>query len=180
DSGSAMLAGLAALSRMIIGFVFAISFAQKIVAIAPFIQAIAAFKLIPARLSRIAAVFVVGAEGTVVLLLIIGERWLGIGFILASLLLLGFSGALATVLIRRIPTRCNCFGPRSNVVTSTDLWRNGGLLVCALGGWAALGSVENMPETLPLAAWVLISLTAGLLVAVWLQLGEIVQLFRLN
>jgi hypothetical protein len=143
-----------------------------------FVQTIQSFRLLPASLGGPAAVLFLCGEGIVVVCLGIGNAFLLPGFGLALLLLLLFSAALASVIARSISTSCNCFGTSEKVVTRTDLWRNAGLILCALGGCAGLSWEGGAQETLSLAAWVVTGLGALVFVLVWLQLQEIVSLFH--
>ena len=111
-------------------------------------------------------------------LVLLGNSFLLPGFGLALLLLLLFSSALTSVITRSIHTSCNCFGTSEKEVTHTDLWRNAGFILCALGGCASLSWEGGAQETLSLAAWAVTSLGALVFVIVWLQLQEIVSLFR--
>lgn len=117
-------------------------------------------------------------EFAVVLLVIFGGSLLIIGFPLAILLLFLFCIALVSVLVRRIRTSCNCFGPGAKQVSRFDVWRNIGFMLCALGGWEGLGWTKNTQGNLGLLEWVLTGLGAGAFVVIWTQLGEIVQIFH--
>src|SRR5690348_3348391 len=121
---------LLAFCRVVIGLVFAISSLGKARDLAQFQEAIAGFRLLSRRMSNLAAFLFLGGECTVVALMVIGGPFLFPGFALAILLLLLFCTALASVLIRRIQTACNCFGSTRKPVTRVDIWRNLGFLLC--------------------------------------------------
>lgn len=167
-----------AFCRIALGLVFLFSSVGKIRHVRTFVQTIQSFRLLPASLDTPAAVLFLGGEGIVVVCLGIGNSFLLPGFGLALLLLLIFSSALASVIARNIPTSCNCFGTSEKEITRTDLWRNAGLILCALGGCADLSWEGGAQETLSLAAWVMTGLAALAFVIVWLQLQEIVSLFH--
>lgn len=167
-----------AFCRVAIGLVFAISSLSKARHIAQFQQAVFGFHLLSRRLSNLAALLFLGGECVVVLLVAIGGPFLLAGFALALLLLLIFCAALASVLMRRLQTSCNCFGSSKKPVTPVDIWRNIGFLLCAGGGCEALIWTRGAQESLAGIAWFFIALGAGAFVVIWIQLGEIVQLVR--
>jgi len=163
-----------------IGLVFAISSFGKVRNIQKFKQAILHFQLLPSHLSYPLAVLFLSGELAVVLFVIIGGPLLLPGFILATLLLLIFCGALASILVRRIQTACNCFGSNEKNVSYTDLWRNLGFILCASLGYETLIWTQGAPVRLGGVEWLLTSLGALVFVLIWIELGEIVQLFRPN
>lgn len=167
-----------AFCRVAIGLIFAISSVGKIRDIARFQQAIQGFRLLPRSLSNLAALLFLGGEIAVVLFLLIGGTLLLSGFILAILLLLIFCVALASVLIRKLHTSCNCFGTSDRPITTIDIWRNMGFLLCASGGCETFLWMHGEQGSLTGFAWVFITLGASVFVIIWIQLGEIVQLFR--
>ncbi|HLZ61593.1 MAG TPA: MauE/DoxX family redox-associated membrane protein [Ktedonosporobacter sp.] len=169
---------LLAFCRVAIGLVFALSSFSKARELAKFQQAVEGFRLLSRQLSHLAALFFLCGEFAVLLLMVIGGPLLFSGFALAILLLLIFCVALASVLVRRVQTACNCFGSSEKPVTLVDIWRNVGLLLCAGGGCEALIWARGAQERLEGIAWLLIALAAGAFVMLWIQLGEIVQLFR--
>lgn len=164
--------------RVAIGLVFAISSITKARNMTQFQQAIVDFQLLPRKLSKLAAFLFLGGEIAVVLFIILGGSLLLPGFSLAILLLLIFCAALASVLIRKMRTSCNCFGSNKKPVTAVDIWRNAGFLLCAAGGCEALIWLRGAQESLQAIAWLPIALGAAVFVMIWVQLGEIVQLFR--
>jgi hypothetical protein len=127
-------------------------------------------------LQNAAALFLDG-EFAVVALVSIGDPLLIFGFSLAIGLLLLFCLALVSVLARGIRTTCNCFGTSTKEISAFDVWRNIGLMICALAGVAMLIGTKSVWDPLSLLEWVLIGLGAGAFVMIWLQLEEIVQLF---
>lgn len=169
---------LLAFCRIAIGLVFTLSAAGKILNLSQFARTIAQFRMLPTRLVAHAAPLFLGGELAVALLMIVGGAVLWCGFALALFLLLLFSLALGSALVRKIRTSCNCFGTTIKTVSSLDLWRNAGLILCALGGLGSLAVLQSQQVNLTLVQWGAMGLAALLFVAVWLQLGEIVELFR--
>ncbi len=167
-----------AFCRVVIGLVFGLSFFSKVVDLSAFEQTIIRFALLPQPLSRLFAWVFLGGELAVAVLVALGGALLGVGFLLGAALLLVFSGALVSVLRRHIQTPCNCFGATEKPVSSADVWRNVGFLLCALGGSAILAWSHGVQTPLGLAEWSLIGLGGGVFVAFWLHLGAIVQLLQ--
>lgn len=167
-----------AFCRVAIGLIFTISSVNKARDIAQFQQAVFGFQLLSRKLSHIAALLFLCGEFAVVLFVAIGGPLLLPGFALAVLLLLMFCAALASVLIRRLHTSCNCFGSSNRPVTRVDIWRNVGFLLCAGGGCEALIWTRGEQGSLTGIAWLLIAMGAGVFVLIWVQLGEIAQLLR--
>jgi len=167
-----------AFCRVVIGLVFVVSSISKVLNIAQFRQAISNFHILPRRLSGVAAMLFLCGEFAVVVFVFIGGSLLAIGFSLAIFLLLLFCIALVTVLARGIHTTCNCFGPSAKQVSHVDVWRNVGLILCALGGYGALVWTKGTQGNPGLLEGGLTGLGAVVFVVIWIQLGEIVQLFR--
>ena len=167
-----------AFCRVVIGLVFVVSSVGKVLHISQFRQAISNFHILPGRLSGAAAMLFLCGEFVVVVFVLIGGPLLPFGFALAIFLLLLFCIALVSVLVRRIRTSCNCFGPGAKQVSRSDVWRNIGFMLCALGGWGGLVWTKDTQGNLGLLEWVLTGLGAGAFVVIWIQLGEIAQLFH--
>ncbi|HLW00313.1 MAG TPA: MauE/DoxX family redox-associated membrane protein [Ktedonobacterales bacterium] len=167
-----------AFCRVVIGLVFAISSFSKGRDFAQFHQAILGFRLLSRQLSNFAAPLFLCGEFVVALFMLIGGPLLLPGFALAIVLLFIFCAALASVLLRKLHTQCHCFGSSSRPVTPVDIWRNVGFLLCAGGGCEALIWTRGMSEGPAWIGWLFICLGAGAFVIIWIQLGEIVQLFR--
>jgi uncharacterized membrane protein YphA (DoxX/SURF4 family) len=169
---------LLAFCRIVIGLVFVVSSVSKARDLAQFKQTVSSFQLLPKRLSGGAALLFLGGEFVVALLVLIGGPLLLPGFFFAIGLLLLFSTALLSVLVRNIRTSCDCFGSSARLVSRFDVWRNVGFILCALGGCLALIWVGDRPLSLSLPEWILPGLAAALFVLIWSQLGEIAHLFR--
>lgn len=167
-----------AFCRVVIGLAFVVSSISKVLNIAQFRQAISNFHILPRRFSGVAAMLFLCGEFAVVVFVLIGGSLLAIGFSLAIFLLLLFCIALVTVLARGIHTTCNCFGPSAKQVSHVDVWRNVGLILCALGGYGALVWTKGTQGNPGLLEGGLTGLGAVVFFVIWIQLGEIVQLFR--
>ncbi len=174
---STALPYMLAFCRIAVGLVFAVSFGGKVLDIPAFEQTIARFRLLPHRASRLAALMFLGSEMVVVALMSAGGHLLGLGFGLATLLLLTFCVALISALVRHVDTSCNCFGTSERAVSTLDIWRNVALSACTLGGCGLLAASDGEQGILGAANWVLVGLAAAMFVAAWTHLGEIARLF---
>lgn len=120
-----------------------------------------------------AARLILGLEFLVMVCLFTGQL---IAFGLASALLISFTIALASVLLRNLQIHCNCFGNSRRPVSPIDLLRNMGFLFCSCsGGWlAARPEVGLAIEPLDLGFTSLVALIFTLILS---QLSDIYQLF---
>ena len=173
-----MLPYLLMFCRIAIGVTFAYSFLTKARDVNRFARTIANFKLLPSRLSKLAATLTLIGELTVIVLMAVDGRLLPIGFGLAVLLLLVFTMALAWTLVRNIQTSCNCFGASRQPVTAYDLWRNLGFLLLATAGWWSHKTVHGSTTALQPAEAVLIGVAALAFVLIWANLADIGTLFQ--
>lgn len=163
-----------AFCRWAIAISFAWSFLGKARDVPAFVAAIGRFRLLPAWLHAPAAWAFLLGELAVVAAMLVGFSVLPWGFLLAALMLAGFSLALASVLARKISTSCNCFGSTEKLVSPYDLLRNAGLITCSAGGL-----IFSLAPT-PWLGWLengLMAVTALAFVLAWVQVGEIVTLF---
>lgn len=167
---------LLAFCKIVVGFLFTISFFSKLKSFSQYVDTVRNFQLLPKSFTRLAAVLILICELLIVLFLF---KWQVIAFWLASVLLVIFSAALASVLFRNIQIVCNCFGPSQHFVSQADLLRNFGFLLCSCGG----GWLATKPEvTVPIAPLNLgiIGFMALTFVLIWEQLSEIHRLFQPN
>ncbi len=169
---------LLAFSHVVTGVVFGMSFLGKIRRPSDFVATIHSFRLVPPGLSRLAAGLFLAAEAAVVGSMGIGGPLVLPGLLGAVGLLLLFSAALASTLLRQIHTSCSCFGPTVQPVSPLDLGRNAGFVLCALAGLAAGWGLPAPTPALGLAGWGVASAAAGVFVATWLHLRELVQLVQ--
>lgn len=154
-----------------LSFAFLYAAASKLLSFGSFQRTIVNFGLLPAQSARWAAILFVGGEMAVFALLILGGRGEYYGYLLAISLLLVFSLALASALLRGIETACNCFGDTQEQIAPFDIWRNAGLgALAALGlyglsGWQADGAALSMP----LSEIVLTCLLAIAVITLWVN-----------
>lgn len=173
-----MIAGyLLLFCRTVIGLVFVVSFGGKVLNPPKFRDTILDFHLLPRQLGGFAAVFFLISEFAIVAGMALGGSFLFPAFTGALFLLFLFSSAIISVLARKMHTSCNCFGVSKKPVSPIDVWRNVGFGLCALGGCGALLWVQKIPTNAIGPMWMPVALGAGIFVLVWMQLGEIVQLF---
>lgn len=163
-----------AFCKITLGLLFLTSFLSKLKNFSQFVVTVSNFRLLPSSLSQLVAVLVLIGELMVILFLF---KWQLIAFCLASVLLVIFSAAFASVLARNIQTKCNCFGTSQHPISQVDLFRNFGFLVCSCGGgWLATKS-EATVSLAPLHLGI-IGVIAFVFVLIWAQLGEIYRLFQ--
>lgn len=173
-----ILVYILAFCRIAIGAIFVVSLAGKARDLRTFKRTITRFRLLPPQYSAALAWAVLAAELLIVLSMLLGNGWLWIGFLCAVAVLGAFSLALWSVIARQISTSCNCFGAREQAVSIADLWRNGGFIVCVLGGVAALAAGSPNSLNVTWLEWALIGSAALAFVGVSLHAGDIHWLLR--
>jgi uncharacterized membrane protein YphA (DoxX/SURF4 family) len=165
--------------RVSTGLVFALSAVGKLSSLDNFAQTISSFQLIPRQLSRFLAFALWICEFTVVSLMIIGGDYLLWGFLLATLLLIIFSAAIAITVRRGLQTSCNCFGKNDDKQLSVwNIVRNIGFIVCTFGGAIVYFTIDHRGNALELSHWVLLSFMAVVFVGILLNLSDLTQLLR--
>ena len=164
--------------RLALGLTFAVSFGGKAGRVHPFAATIAGFRVLPERGAYAAAVLFLSGEAAVVGLMLVGGRWLPVGFGLALLLLAIFTLALISVLARKIQTSCHCFGTHEKPLTYYDVGRNAGLMGIAVVGLWMAGAPGGIPASLTLIEWLFMLIIAVVFVLLWTNLAELVSLFR--
>ncbi len=167
-----------AFTRIVIGLIFAISAYGKIQDVSSFTDAITRFKFFPRQFSPALAYLFLSGEILVVLLMLIGGFFRLYGYLLSFLMYLVFSIALSSVVIRKIDTSCNCFGPSEKPVTSFHIVRAAGLMaLSAISG--IILYLNNTSLVQPdLAGWVLMAMAGGIFTLIWIQVDEIAELFQ--
>jgi hypothetical protein len=177
----------AAFCRLVIGLTFAFSFASKVRDIPLFVQTIQRFKLLPGWLNRAAALAFLCSEAIVVVAVlphsillskVLEKRVVTGGFILAALMLIIFCAALASVLMRKIHTSCNCFGASEKQVSTYDIVRNLGFFLCALSGCGVQIGRQTGLAVLGVLDWGLACIAAAVFISLWVNIGEIVAIMR--
>lgn len=164
-------------SRFVVGITFFLSAWGKARAVPAFQQAILRFQILPKWLVQPFAYLMIGGEFLTVLLVALGGNWTWAGLALAILLLLAFTAALLSVLARKLVTSCNCFGSSQKQISSYDVCRNTGFILCALGGWGAY-STAGVNQTLSLAEAGLTGLAALGFVLLLTNIQEIVEILH--
>lgn len=162
--------------KLTVGLLFLISAISKLKSFSQYVDTVRDFRLLPESFTRLAAVLVLISELLIVLFLF---KWQVIAFCLASILLIIFSAAFASVLFRNVQTTCNCFGTSQHPISQVDLVRNFGFLLCSCGGGWLATKPENTVSLAPLHLGI-IGLIAIVFVLIWAQLGEIYRLFQTN
>lgn len=131
------------LARGILGLTFLASATGKLRDLTAFTAAVEDFDLIPRRWARAAAFAVVTAELALVATMGVGGPLLMPGFAVAAVVLVLFTGVLASTLRRRRVVSCNCFGAATAKVSGYDIVRNAGLIAVAVAGALSAQSAEE-------------------------------------
>lgn len=160
--------------KITLGLLFLISFLSKLRSFSQYVAIVNDFRLLPKSFTRLAAVLVLIGELAIVIFLF---KWQVVAFYLASIMLVIFSAAFASVLVRNIQTKCNCFGTSQYPISQVDLLRNFGFLLCSCGGIWLATKPEVTGSLAPLHLGIT-GLIAFVFVLVWAQLGEIYRLFQ--
>lgn len=158
-----------AFCMVVIGTVFALSSGAKLKNLSIYVETTGNFQLLPQAIVPISAIFFLLCEMMTVILMVL---WPMMAFALALVLLIVFSFALASVLIRRISTTCNCFGDSNNPISVADLVRNIGLLLCACVGLYLTSGTHSLAQLSPLE-WIIIGFFSSVVAMLWTQLSEI-------
>ncbi len=174
------IAYVSMVAQVTLGLVFATSAIGKVLNMAEFARTIVQFKLLPPRITRVAATLVVVGESSIVVLLMAGGIMTCLAAIMALMLLLIFSGAISSALARNLDTACSCFGSNRERISPYELWRNGVLILCCLLVLAPLVIGTSIPRENELATWLLIGTTAGILTIVLTNLHRIGRLVRMS
>jgi hypothetical protein len=160
--------------------IFTFSFVQKLRNHIAYEHSVEGFAILPKRWVTPLAWFATGAESLVAALLLGGLLWNGMriaGALLALVVLLIFTGALISVVARRLHISCGCFGADEHPVSAATLARNVGLIVCcvitALPTFAIVSVIRY-----PFLALLLIALAAATFVLLWSFLDEITVVLR--
>lgn len=132
--------------RVLLGSLFVFSGSQKLLDPQSFVNAIIAFEILPEKpdlLLQLATYGLPWSEIVAGVLLVLGLGSRGAALFI-TLLMLVFTGAIVSVLVRGLDVECGCFGAwLPSEVTSLTPVRNGIILLPALlvlafgGGWAA-------------------------------------------
>lgn len=143
----------------------------KLKDISRFVATVNSFQLLPAAIVAPVALLIVGLELSVLVLLFHSPL---MGLVLASILLISFTVALASVLLRQLQVQCNCLGEHQQPIAAIDLVRNLGFLCCSCGG-AWLVAKPEVTLTIAFSDIVLITFMAIVFTGIMSQLHEISQ-----
>jgi hypothetical protein len=166
-------------SRIALGLIFVASSIGKLRDFSAFERTVENFRVLPRQLAQVCAYVFLGGEIAILALMILGgNSFLMVGFLMAILLLSIFCIALLTVLIRRLQVPCNCFGSSQRPTSPVDIWRNVGFLACAVLGTASLTALPGATTKMTLGESVLLGMMALVFVALSVYVGEVIDSFR--
>lgn len=119
----------------VVASAFALAGSLKLLDPAQFAEEIGNYRLFPALITRLAAVYLPWLELTLAVSLLL-PRFRAVARGLAGALLGVFCAALASTLIRGIDVECGCFGSAATTSAEWALARNGLLIgFLTLGAW---------------------------------------------
>jgi len=168
-----------AFGRIVIGLTFVLSLIGELQDITSFSEAITRFKILPKRSSNTFAYLLLSGEIAVITSMLVGGPLLFGGFLLSGVMFLTFSIALASVVFRKIETSCHCFGPSDEKkVGPFHIVRAAGLMALAGGSCCTLLDLKESMTSLDLWNWGLMGMGGAAFVMIWVQLSEIVELFK--
>lgn len=130
------------LLRLIIIFVFIWSVGSKLFSLQSFFKKIEDFQILSSKFSKISGRVIIISEVTAVLLLFFGGRFMFLGFLLVTILLLLFSAVLIFSLIRKIQISCGCFGNSKDVISKYDVIRNVILVFISISGFLLSKNID--------------------------------------
>ena len=166
--------------QVVLLLAFAYAAAQKLRDHGAYERSMEGFALLPMGWVTPLAWLATGAECLTVVLLLAGLLWNGMrlsGVLLALALLLIFTGALISVMVRGLHVPCGCFGANERPVSVISLVRNGGLIACCILAtfptFTATSSVWYRGQAL-----LLTTLVAAAFVMIWSHLDEMIMILR--
>ncbi len=167
--------------QIVLVLLFAAALTQKLRDHRAFEQSIAGFAIVPAAWVAPLAWLFLSGEALVVLFLLlglVGGGWPRVaGLLLAALLVLLFSGALLSVLLRGLAIPCSCFGAQhAHPVSPLDLVRNAGIFACAVLALVPAFITTSLLQY-PLSVTVLTALSAATCGVLWTHLDVIAMIF---
>jgi hypothetical protein len=97
---------------------------------------------------------------------------------MAIFLLLAFSIAIGSALIKNNKASCNCFGSGKEALSQYELVRNAGLILCAVSGLLLLVvSPEGGYGTLDGIELISLAMVAAVFSLIWINMRYIVEFF---
>ena len=166
--------------QVVLLLLFAFAFVQKLRNHAAYERSVEGFALLSRRWVTPLAWLATGAEGLTAILLLGGLLWNEVrlaGALLALVVLLIFTGALISVVARRLHVSCGCFGADEHPVSAASLVRNVGLIACSVIAALPTFAIVSVIRY-PLQALLLIALAAATFVLLWSFLDEITLVLR--
>jgi hypothetical protein len=162
--------------------VFLLSFISKVRDFDAFADSVTNFQILQGGFVRAVAVAFIIGEFLSSLFLFLGLLFVIPGFLIAGFglaisLLISFTIALVSVLMRDIRTPCNCFGTNNHDMISVhDVIRNLGLIAISIIGLAIASTTNVVLQGLSWQEWCLVILIATGIILFWLNLKDILKL----
>jgi hypothetical protein len=157
-----LLQSLEIVCSVILGGCFGISILHKLSDYNRYTETIISFSLLPNILVHPSAILVLVAEGLVIVLMLF-ER--SLAFALSSVLLIIFTIALASLMVRKMSVACHCFSNDQTPVGMRSICRNISFIACS---WAGLAATSGELMSGSLGMMVAIALTF-----LWLKPAEL-------
>lgn len=173
---------LLSLCQVIVALIFLLSFISKVRDFDAFANSVTNFRILQGDFVRVVAVAFIIGEFLSGLFLFLGflfiiPRFLIAGFGLAIALLISFTIALTSVLIRDIRTSCNWFGTHNHdIISIHDVIRNLGFISISIIGLTIASTTNIVLQGLSWQEWCLVFLIAAGIMLFWLNLKDILKL----
>lgn len=163
-------------ARIAVLVIFSLSIKSKFQDIQGYQSTIKNFQLIPEKMAKLSGWVLLAAELGVFVTMLLWGKLLISGFILALALIVFYTLLLSFALYQKIPTACHCFGQSDRIITSSDIWRNGGLLLIAyLGLSSSVASINNAFEVITFGEIAMLGFVAFVCVGLLINIGEIIE-----
>jgi hypothetical protein len=160
--------------RITIATTFLLSALSKVRDFTSFEDAVQSFRILPVHFVKLVSFLFLASEILIATFLFM-EPTYTLGFFLSLGLLLVFSIAIVTVLLRNIQTSCNCFGPSYNTLSSYDLVRNFFVGVICVAGLISQSLVSNSQiDLLGITFCIAISLVVAMLFSSFSDIAKLV------
>jgi hypothetical protein len=170
------VATLSLFCRLTIGLLFVVSAVAKLRAPGRFRASVRGYRLVPRGAEIPVATAVLAAELAVPALLLF-DRTMVAGLLLAATMLAGFAAAMLTVLRRGLRTSCGCVGDRGAPVRALHVWRNVALLAVTFTGAISAPAVAATAHRPDLVAVAVLAIPAMCVVATAVLLDDLASLF---
>jgi hypothetical protein len=166
--------------QVVLLLIFTFSFVQKLRNHVAYERSVKGFALLSKRWVTPLAWLATATEGLIAILLLGGLLWNEVrlaGTLLALVVLLIFTGALISVVARRLHVSCGCFGAEEHPISAATLVRNIGLIACSVIAALPIFAIVSVIRY-PFQALLLIALAAATFVLLWSFLDEISLVLR--